>query len=131
MNSYRPEGALIATYENREALASLQGIEKAMQNGKILEGLAVMCDEELNISVDLGGVKGIIPKNEVLYTDEPIKDIAIITRVGKAVCFKVMGIENDKNGKPIALLSRRAAQIESVSRPSSATIVATATGWLI
>ena len=49
MNNYRPEGAIISTYENREALSSLQGIEKAMQNGKILEGLAVMCDEELNL----------------------------------------------------------------------------------
>ena len=35
MNNYRPEGAIISTYENREALSSLQGIEKAMQNGKI------------------------------------------------------------------------------------------------
>jgi len=112
MNTYRPEGALISTYENREALSSIQGIEKAMQSGKILEGLAVMCDEELNISVDLGSIRGIIPKGEVLYTDDQIKDIAVITRVGKAVCFKVIGIETDKNGKSVAVLSRRAAQIE-------------------
>ena len=41
MNRYRPEGTLIATYENREAVSSLSGLERAMQSGRILEGLAV------------------------------------------------------------------------------------------
>ncbi|MBE6609778.1 MAG: 30S ribosomal protein S1 [Ruminococcaceae bacterium] len=112
MNRYRPEGTLIATYENREAVSSLSGLERAMQSGRILEGLAVMCDEDLNITVDLCGIKGIIPKKEALYSDEEVKDIAVITRVGKAVCFKVMGIETDKEGRAVAVLSRRAAQIE-------------------
>ena len=112
MNRYRPEGTLIATHENREALSSLNGLEKDMQSGRILEGLAVMCDESLNITVDLCGIKGVIPKKEALYSDEEIKDIAVITRVGKAVCFKVMGIEKDSDGRNVAILSRRAAQIE-------------------
>lgn len=112
MNRYLPEGSIISTHENREYITSLQGLGRAMAEGKILEAMAVMCDGELNITVDLCGIKGIIPKEEVLYSEGEAKDIAVITRVGKAVCFKVMGIETGQEGKPIAILSRRAAQME-------------------
>ena len=44
---------------------------------------------------------------------ESLKDIAIITRVGKPVSFKIMSISY-ANGKPIAILSRREAQIECI-----------------
>jgi small subunit ribosomal protein S1 len=44
---------------------------------------------------------------------ETLKDIAIITRVGKPVCFKIIGIENDHSG-PYAILSRREAQKECI-----------------
>ena len=38
-------------------------------------------------------IEGIIPKNECLYTQEglPEKDIAIISRVGKPICLKIIG----------------------------------------
>ncbi len=112
MNKYLPEGSLIATAENREYISSFSGLEKAMNSGKILEAMAVMCDSQLNITVDLYGMKGIIPKNEAVYCDGEPKDIAVITRIGKPVCFKVMGFETDGDGKKYALLSRRNAQIE-------------------
>lgn len=111
INRYLPEGGLIATCENREYVGSLAGLERAMAEGKILEGMAVACDRELNITVDLYGIKGIIPKAEALYSEDGFKDIAVITRVGKAVAFKVIGIERDGEGVK-AILSRRAAQIE-------------------
>ena len=84
-----------------------------MHEERILEGLVTMCDENLNLHVDLHGIEGIIPKEECLLTPkgESPKDIAIITRVGKPVCFKVLSIE-ESGGKPRAILSRRAAQIE-------------------
>ncbi len=112
MNKYLPEGAQIATAENRDYLSSLSMLEKAAGCGKILEGMALLCDDKLNITVDLGPIKGIIPKNEVLYSKEEQKDIAIITRIGKPVCFKILGFDTDKNGKTYAVLSRKAAQIE-------------------
>lgn len=112
MNKYLPEGALIAAAENREYLSSTQMLEKAAASGKILEGMALLCDDKLNITVDLGPIRGIIPKNEALYSKEEQKDIAIITRIGKPVCFKILGFDVDKNGKTYALLSRKAAQIE-------------------
>ena len=74
-----------------------------------------MCDSTtLDLHVDLYGIKGIIPKTESVYCDK-IKDIAIITRVGKPVAFKVMDITQKENEKPIAILSRREAQRECVS----------------
>lgn len=112
MNGYLPEGCFISTHENREYTSSLAGLERAMAEGKILEGMAVMCDSELNITVDLCGIKGIIPKPEALYSENGFKDIAVITRVGKAVAFKVIGFEKDGGGAVRAVLSRRLAQIE-------------------
>jgi small subunit ribosomal protein S1 len=84
-----------------------------MMSGKILEATAVLCDERSRLHVDLYGVRGFIEREECVYCrgGESIKDIAIITRVGKPVCFKVMSIGHDEHG-PYAILSRREAQKE-------------------
>ncbi len=112
MNRYLPEGCLITTQENKEYTSTQRGLEKAKSCGKILEGVVLMCSGELSLSVDLGVMKGIIPREEALYSDGGIKDIAVITRVGKPVCFKVVGFDTDEQGRQIAILSRRAAQLE-------------------
>lgn len=113
-NIYFPEGMRSSTVENIEALSTISGIERAMAQGKILEATAIVCDNNLNLIVDLVCMKGIIHKREVMMANdgEIIKDIAIISRVGKPVCFKVISIEKDSCGNPIAILSRRAAQVE-------------------
>ncbi len=112
-NIYRPEGALISSAENREYISSLSGLERAMMAGKILEATATLCDERMRLHVDLYGVRGFIEREECLYNQngDAVKDIAIITRVGKPVCFKVMSIEYDREG-PYVRLSRREAQLE-------------------
>ncbi len=110
---YKPEGSLIGTLENKEYISSQQGLERAMLTGKILEAPALVCDSEMSLHVDLYGIMGIIEKDEVAYspTDVPIKDIAVITRVGKPICFKVIALEK-QGDQTIARLSRRAAQME-------------------
>ncbi len=115
---YFPEGTLIGTPQNTEFTASLSGLERACAQGKILEGMAILCDSELCLWVDLGSVKGKIPKEEIAYspTGEPLKDIAAITRVGKAVCFKVLSFLHEADGTVVALLSRRAAQFECLQQ---------------
>ena len=114
MNTYRPEGLIGGSEQNRALLyCGAAGLEKAMATGAILESRVTLCDNDMNLHVDLHGAIGIIPRDEVCYmasNDEP-KDIAIITRVGKSVCFKVTSVER-KNGKTVAYLSRRAAQID-------------------
>lgn len=115
MNKYMPEGTLISTARNYEYTASLEGLEAAREKGLILEGTVILCDHNLNLHLDLGPkIRAVIPKDEVQYArdGEEVKDIAILTRVGKSVCFKVKGFERSAGGDTVAILSRRAAQIE-------------------
>ncbi len=117
-NEYLPEGSLIGKENVREALATEAGIERAMLQGMILEAVVTLCDGSLDLWVDLGCMKGVIRRNEVAYTvgDEPIKDIAVISRVGKTVAFRVMSLERNAKGEVYAELSRREAQKEALEK---------------
>jgi small subunit ribosomal protein S1 len=112
-NYYLPEGSLIHSHENLSYIKDLSGLERAMREDRILEANAIMCDEECNLYVDLHGIRGFIPHDECVLTqnNEPIKNIAIITRVGKPVCFKVIAIEPYDDTYKV-ILSRKKAQIE-------------------
>ncbi len=109
--TYLPEG-MYSGSQNSESLGSMAAMERAMAQGKILEATAILCDGEQNLIVDLGIMQGIIYRSQAALspTGEPIKDIAIISRVGKPVCFQIIGFETDPHGKTRAVLSRRAAQ---------------------
>ena len=114
MNQYTPEGTLISTFQNHELISTYSGLERALEKQIILEAPAVLCDHNFNIHVSLGAkIRGIIPRDEVQFSPkEATKDIAILTRVGKPVCFKVTGFERDASGEKIAILSRKSAQLE-------------------
>ena len=118
MNKYLPEGALVSTVKNHEYTSSIEGLEEARERGVILEAGVILCDHNFNLHVDISPkLRAIIPREEVLYVKEgeDIKDIAVLTRVGKTVCFKVKGFERTKSGETIAILSRRAAQMECMN----------------
>ena len=112
-NQYKPEGGLIGTHENREYISSREGLDRAAVQGKILEATALLCDGDMRLHVDLFGERGIIERNEAAYDPmgDPVKDIAVITRVGKPVCFKVLCRDRDSKGEYYRL-SRRDAQLE-------------------
>ena len=115
-DAYLPEGQRLATQRNKEATSSLAAMERAMSMGSILEGMVLYCDTALTLHIDLPQIPSavaLMPREEVVYAldGQPVKDIAILTRVGKAVCFKVIGIEW-REGVPYITLSRRAAQAE-------------------
>ncbi len=114
MNQYKPEGALISTFENQEYTSTEKGLERALEKQIILEAPVILCDQDFNLHVALSGkIEGIIPRCEAQYgAKDEVKDIAILTRVGKAVCFKVTGFTKNAYGEKIALLSRRLAQKE-------------------
>lgn len=114
MNRYLPEGSYITRPENREALSSLENLEGALERGEILESVPTLCDGELCLHFTLGGIRGVMPREEVQHQRDntPIKDIAVLTRVGKPVCFKVVGFTRCEDGEVAAVLSRRAAQAE-------------------
>lgn len=118
MTVYKPEGQLIDTPENRESLKSLQGLKEAMLTGRILEARATVCDSEHNLIVDLGGIRGIIPHNEgaLGIAEGTTRDIAIISRVNKPVCFRILSITCEPGQEPMIRLSRRAVQKECMER---------------
>ena len=97
MVEYYPEGWLIDTAENRAALQSTAALIEACRTGQILEGRALVCDSSHNLLVDLGCVKGIIPRDEgaLGIREGTVRDIAIISRVNRPVCFVVTGFQKD------------------------------------
>ncbi len=111
---YKPEGYNLGSAENRELTESIQGLEYAFACGSIIEGIVTKCDNERNLTVELGKFTGIIPREETVMTcsSEPIRDIAIITRVGKPVCVKITSLEKSSLGTYKIKLSRRLAQEE-------------------
>ncbi len=115
-NHYRPEGTRLHTAENRAWTADLDTMERAMQEGAILEGVAVKAHGAESLQIELGGYLAQMDRDEVQYSVGPIKDIAVITRVGKPVCFKILSIERPKVGAPIIRLSRLAAQAECAAQ---------------
>lgn len=111
---YQPEGCLINTAENIRLTSSSAGLHEAMSGGKILEGRVSVCDGEHNMIIELPCMKGIIPRIEgaLGIEDGSTRDIALISKVNKPVCFKVIAINPDRNGNETAVLSRRAVQEE-------------------
>ena len=109
MKEFDFEGKLYKKASNIAAVSSLHSLREAMLQGTILEGLCYKCDSEQNLYVKLGECEGIIPKSEgALGIDEgKIRDIALISKVGKRVQFVVESI--DEKSKT-AFLSRKKVQ---------------------
>ncbi len=112
MIDFYPEGWLIDTIENRLSMQSPTTLAEACHDGKILEARAIVCDGEHNLIVDLGCMKGIIPREEgaIGIKEGMVRDIAVISRVNRPVCFIVTGFKKSEDGKTFAVLSRREAQ---------------------
>ena len=112
LKCYYPEGFLCSSLQNQKKLRTPINLSEAAAKGEILEAPAVMCDAEHNLIVNLGCMNGIIPRNEgaIGISDGSVRDIALISRVGKSVCFTVESIETDESGKMCAILSRSKAQ---------------------
>ena len=112
MNEYYPEGALLGTSENRAAMQSVSALKEAAQKETVLEARAVKCDQAHNIHVDLCGFPGVIPREEGAVGIETgeVRDIALISRVGKPVCFTVAALCRNEEGRLYARLSRKRAQ---------------------
>ncbi len=104
MQPYPPEG-LYAPPPGKEAL------RQGLQTGEIFRAMCTKCDEFHDLHVELGEIKGVIPRNEAALgiTEGTAREFAILSRVGKPVSFQVTGFDAAGN----AFLSRRAAQMEA------------------
>ncbi len=98
------------TPQNCSRAKSLDTLIKAMDEQIIMEGRAILCDSHHNLHVELGDYKGIIPADECVFSSFPVKDVAIISRVGKSVSFVITDITVGERGEPFILLSRAKAQ---------------------
>ena len=114
MKKYYPENHLITTQENKNVLMSKAAIKEEYYSGKIIEARATVCDKDHNLHVDLGVMKGIIPREEgaMGIEDGSVRDIAIISRVNKPVMCRVIDFKTDERGETVAILSRRSVQLD-------------------
>lgn len=114
MKLFKPEGQIISTEENKKYLSSPFALRDAFYSEAFIEGRVTRCDSEHNLHVDLGCMKGIIPRNEgaVGIEEGTVRDIALISRVNKPVVFVVTGFRTDLSGNTVAMLSRRRVQQE-------------------
>lgn len=109
---FYPEGKIIDSADNKASFLSLSNLEEAMHSEKILESRAVMCDSKHNLIVDLGCMKGVIPREEAALgiREGTMRDIGILSRVNHPVCFVVKSFDYDEKGRVFANLSRREVQ---------------------
>ncbi|MBO5020831.1 MAG: 30S ribosomal protein S1 [Clostridia bacterium] len=110
MNGFYPEGWCGNAPKTKEFTEGF--LAESLAEGRVLEAVVLMCDAAHNLIVDLGCMRGIIPRNEgaIGIEDGRTRDIALISKVGKSVCFVVDDLCIDGGGKKYALLSRKRAQ---------------------
>ena len=110
MLEYRAEGLCRnANHLSREELS------RCMASGEVLQSTALAYDTGHRLRFELGGLRGIMPFADCVDAapGETVKDIAVLTRVGRPTCFVIMGTEFDDNGEEYYLLSRAVMQIRS------------------
>ncbi|MCL2070985.1 MAG: S1 RNA-binding domain-containing protein [Oscillospiraceae bacterium] len=139
MGQYLPEGGLIAREDNRRSVESARALEECIASKRTVEAVCNVCDSNHNLIVDFGFMKGIVPRTEgaIGIDDGSTRDIALISRVNKPICFKVVGftgnpvspdtvggdiircdvlnaVSNDPQYSGMVLLSRKQAQVECI-----------------
>ena len=109
---YLPEGSFLETPQNAAAIGSEAGLREAIATGRRLEARVRVCDGAHNLHVELPCMRGLIPRAEgaLGISEGTTRDIALISRVNKPVCFSVLRIDHDEQGCPYAVLSRRVQQ---------------------
>ena len=107
MLEYRAEGLCRnASHLRREEL------DHCIAAGEVLQSTALAFDTNRRLRFELCGHHAYMPFEECLDTapGETVKEIAVLTRVGRPTCFVVQGTTQDESGEVVYLLSRAAAQ---------------------
>lgn len=112
MRNYYPEGEIFLTPDNQNNIKTIFSLQEAMLQEKILEARVSLCDNDHNLHIDLPCAKGIIMREDgaIGIAEGTTKDIALITKVNKPVCFIVKEITKDEKDNYTVLLSRRKVQ---------------------
>ena len=107
MQTFRTEG----NYRDAAHL-SMAELRAAIVSGEILQATALAFDVHRQLRFDLGGVRGVMPFAACAEGADTgaVRDIAVLTRVGRATCFVIESLEEDAEGRPFFRLSRAKAQ---------------------
>ena len=107
MQAYRTENS----YRSAARLSPAE-LRAAMANGEILQATALAFDTRRQLRFELGGVKAVMPFAQCADGAETgtVRDIAVLTRVGRPTCFVIEGLDTDEDGAPCYRLSRAEAQ---------------------
>ncbi len=103
-----------ANYRNANDL-TLEALYIAMANKEILQGTALAFDTDRQLRFTLAGISAVMPFTECAdgASEGGIRDIAVLTRVGRATCFVIQAFVPDApetNGSGYFILSRAEAQ---------------------
>ena len=113
--NYYPEGMFPQT--RHAANLTREQLKKAWLDGTILQATARSATQGHDLLVDLGSMQGFIPREETAIgiAEGTVRDIAILSRVGKPICFQITSMEGLSGDRPKITLSRRKAQEEALN----------------
>ena len=107
MQTFRTDG----NYRDAARLGSAE-LRAAMASGEIHQSTALAFDTQRQLRFELGGVRGVMPFAQCAdgAGTGTVRDIAVLTRVGRPTCFVIESLGQDPQGRPYYLLSRARAQ---------------------
>ena len=107
MHAYRTEGS----YRSAARMTAAE-LRAAMASREILQSTARAFDTQRQLRFELGGVKAVMPFVQCADGAEngTVRDIAVLTRVGRPTCFVIESLDTDETGQPVYRLSRAEAQ---------------------
>ncbi len=88
-------------------------LKTAMADKRVLCHKALVYERGLGLHFNLGGIKAIMPVEEVIYSPvkADIKEAAVATRVNKNVCFVVTDIHEDNYNTTVYISRAKAQQL--------------------
>ena len=107
MHAYRTEGS----YRSAARMTAAE-LRAAMASREILQSTALAFDTQRQLRFELGGVKAVMPFAQCVDGAEngTVRDIAVLTRVGRPTCFVIESLDTDETEQPVYRLSRAEAQ---------------------
>lgn len=107
MLEYRAEGLCRSADK-----LTMEELRAAFAAGEILQSTALVFDTMRQLQFRLCGHRGIMPFTECAdgAADGQIRDIAVLTRVGRPTCFVIKEFRRLADGEEILILSRAMAQ---------------------
>ena len=95
MQTYRTEG----NYRSADRLSAAE-LRAAMASREILQSTALAFDTARQLRFELGGVRAVMPFEQCADGAETgsVRDIAVLTRVGRPTCFVIEELGTDEAG---------------------------------